>query len=139
MKATSIELVIDGDPVSWLAHAGFGNKAYNPRYTQKCYTIYTVQAQLYAVLTPQLPYSGPVSMEYVFHLAIAKNTSKQKLEKMKAGEIPHIKRPDCTNMQKFYEDCLKNLVYKDDSQVVESVARKCYSDHPRTVIKVKLI
>ena len=140
MKAISIDLVVEGDPVSWLAHAGFGNRAYNPRYTQKCYVISSVQLQLFSIpVQLPLPYIGPVSVEYVFHLPIAKNNSKIKIEKMKTGGIPHVKKPDCTNMQKFYEDCLKNLVYKDDSQVVESIARKCYSDHPRTVIKVKLI
>ena len=51
--------------------------------------------------------------------------------------IDHIVRPDCTNMQKFYEDCLKGIVIADDSQVVESIARKRYSDHPRTVITIK--
>lgn len=50
-----------------------------------------------------------------------------------------IHRPDIDNMVKFYLDCMNELVYADDRQVVELSARKVYSFKKFTVIKISVI
>jgi len=35
-------------------------------------------------------------------------------------------KKDCTNMQKFIEDCLKSVAFEDDRYVVEVHSRKRY-------------
>jgi len=76
---------------------------------------------------------GPVTIEICFFMPIPKGTSKKKLNAMIINEIPHIKRPDLDNMEKFAVDCLKDL-WHDDSQVVDSHTMKFYSIRPRTEI-----
>ena len=127
-----IQILLEGIPVSWLAHAGYGRRSFNPRFREKSYALYHIKLQY-----DQLPIEEAISICYEFEMPIPQSISKKKQMQMLGGIIEHIKRPDCTNMQKFYEDCLKGIVIKDDSQVVESIARKRYSDHPRTVISIK--
>lgn len=55
---------------------------------------------------------------------------------MLAGVMHHIKKPDTSNCTKFLEDTLKGIVIEDDSQVVEIIAKKIYSDIPKTVLLV---
>ena len=50
--------------------------------------------------------------------------------------LHHMKKPDVSNMIKFLEDCLKKTVFEDDNQVYEIVARKVYSEQPRSEIIV---
>lgn len=43
---------------------------------------------------------------------------------------------DCTNLQKFYEDCLKNIVIKDDRYVVKITSEKLYRDKGCIFMKI---
>ena len=54
-------------------------------------------------------------------------------------EIYYTKTPDCTNVQKFFEDCLKGTVIEDDRYVVESTSRKMYGNTCRVVIKIDVL
>lgn len=82
------------------------------------------------------PLSVPVAMDVVFMMPIPKSTSKTKTVAMLNGAIHHMKRPDVDNMLKLVNDVLNNLVFKDDSQVVEIHARKIYSSKPGTYIRI---
>ncbi len=69
-------------------------------------------------------------------MPIPEGTSKVRRLQMLNGKIHHIKRPDASNLVKMYEDCLKGIIFDDDSQVVEFTARKIYSETPKVVIRV---
>ena len=129
-----IQLEIEGIPVSWKSHAGFGRRSFNPRFREKDYVTYHIKKQ-YSLP----PIQGPVFITYDFYFPIPRSTSKVKRSKMLKDELSHIKRPDASNCIKFYEDCLKTIVIEDDSQVVEMIAKKHYSDHPRTYIIISKI
>lgn len=129
-----ITIEIEGTPISWLSHAGYGRRSFNPRFREKAYTQFHIKEQYKGEVLKEA-----ISVTYTFHMPIPKGNSKKKYAQMLNGVIEHIKRPDCSNLVKFYEDCLKGIVIEDDSQVVESIARKMYSDHPRTVIQIKTL
>lgn len=67
------------------------------------------------------PLEGPISFEVEFYF-------QRPYADKGLGEdaIWHIKRPDLDNLVKGVMDALKNLAWKDDSQVAELIVRKFY-------------
>lgn len=80
--------------------------------------------------------SDAVYIHIVFCFAIPSSWPKHKQELAKAGHIRHTSKPDTDNLQKFYMDCLSNIILKDDAQVDMVFCKKIYSTNPKTVIKI---
>ena len=78
----------------------------------------------------------PLKVEMDFYFGIPKATSKKKRVGMEKGEVRPTKRPDIDNVQKLVLDASNGVVWADDSQVVEVVARKHWSDRPRIEVGV---
>jgi Holliday junction resolvase RusA-like endonuclease len=132
-----IKFEIPGPPVSWKSHGGYGKKSYNPRHKEKQEVQWLIREQRgVGNYTESLLGTGPVTLVFDFMLPIPKYLSKNK--DVLSGKISHLKKPDCTNMQKFYEDCLKGLIFKDDSQVISVHSQKYYSQNPRTLIEIEI-
>lgn len=74
-----------------------------------------------------------------FYFPIPKSTSKKNRELMLKGEIRHNKKPDIDNCIKSITDALNNIAYKDDSQIVQIIAAKVYSEVPRTEVIIEKI
>lgn len=127
-----ILLQIDGPPVPWAAHQGYGRRAYNPKQKEREYA----QWQIKAYFNQQNPIAGPVRLICEYHLPIPTSTRKAIRTQMLNGMVYHIKKPDVDNLNKFLCDCLKTIVFEDDSQVIEINAKKIYSESPKTIIKV---
>jgi len=127
--------VIEGVPIPWKAHGGYGRKSFNPLYKEKQYCQWQIRAQH----NQQAPVTSPIRLGLTFYLPIPKATSGIRKRQMLAGLMHHLKRPDVTNMQKFIEDCIKGIVIEDDAQVVEINAKKLYSDLPKTVINIDFL
>ena len=106
--------------------------------------------KFFRVYTPQetLDYENLVKYEYIqqcdkyypeeeltieikAYFTIPKNTSKIKTQKMINGEIRPTKKPDIDNIAKVILDALNGVAYKDDTQIVELIIKKYYSDKPR--------
>ena len=77
------------------------------------------------VIIPSEPFLGPVSVEIDCYFGGKKQ-----------GVM--IARPDVDNCAKIILDCMNNLIYKDDSQVVELLVKKfrCTKDDARTEVTV---
>jgi len=120
-------------PLSSVHHQGYGRRAYDPRAKDKR-RIRTWMRQQYEGKMIE----GAVSIRMDFYLAHPKSTSKKKVEMMLEDKIQHTKTPDTSNLYYLYENCLKNLVIKDDCQVVEFTAKKwyCRPSHEKTIIKI---
>ena len=121
-------------PVPWKAHGGTGRRAFNPRYVEKEFYQFHIKRQY----THNLPIVIAVAVEADFYFPVPVGTSKVKTEKMLSRRIHHIKRPDLDNCCKFLLDCIKEIVIKDDSQVISLLANKLYSDKSRTIVKINL-
>lgn len=125
-----IEIVIDLEPITWMAPRGSRHRMYNPRDKDKRATRYLITEQ----------YKGPiidslVDLYFVFEFAYPKNASAKKRQQMLFGKIAPLKK-DISNMIKFYEDCLKGIVIKDDRLVTSITANKCYSDRSCIIILI---
>lgn len=63
------------------------------------------------------------------------------LTKTKAPRaFPHTKKPDLDKLARAAKDALKNVVWTDDSQVTDLIARKRYcaaGEFPRAIIRVR--
>lgn len=116
-------LRIDGNPIPWAAHRGYGRRAYNPRYADK------LRAQVQLRRQWQLsPIEKAVSIVFQFFFPVPGSYSQKKRKEMLSKYEVHVKKPDCTNLQKHAEDFLKGIVIKDDNQVVHIQSSKCWID-----------
>ena len=82
------------------------------------------------------PLECPLVVELDIYRQIPKSTSKKRRKLMNERVIRPTVKPDLSNYVKGIEDALSGIVYKDDSQIVDLIARKFYSDNPRVEIRV---
>lgn len=88
---------------------------------------------------PQQPWGGPIDMSFTFYLPIPSKTSAIRRRQMLAGYILPIIRPDFDNMAYILTNAMKNVFYKDDSQVVRCLITKLYGDEPKTIVRIRHI
>lgn len=125
-----IGIEIPFEPVPWAAPKLGRGRVYDPRERDKRCIRYLVREQ----------YCGPVlegifSLHFKFTFPIPPSTSKKRRENMLLGRIIPT-RCDCTNLQKLYEDCLKDIVIKDDRHVEYTCSRKFYGEKPSVTILI---
>ena len=117
---------LDMAPISWSAPKLSRRNTYNPRSKEKKNTISELRWRMSAL---RGPIKGFVVLDLEFIFTIPKSASKRQIQRM-LGEIPgeelYPTKKDCTNMQKFIEDCLKNVAFEDDRYVVNVRSRKRY-------------
>ena len=108
--------------------------AYDPSFRDKKQIIWQIKP--YA---PKEPLLGAVSVDILFIMPMPVFVSKTKKKQMLDQEVYPHKRPDLDNMGYLVTNAMKELVYKDDSQIVDLTMRKRYGEQPKIVIKVKSI
>lgn len=117
-----INIFVEGIPVPQgrprFARVGQGVRTYDPPKSKKWKELvgWTVIAHPDC---PSEPMHGPVSLVLSFYLPRPQRMAKD-------AEEPHIKKPDKSNLEKGIEDALTGIVWKDDSQIVESHTFKQY-------------
>lgn len=80
------------------------------------------------------PVDIPLGMELKIYLPIPKSVSKKKREQMLLQDLRPLKKPDTSNVLKAVEDGLNRVAYWDDTQIVETIAHRYYSDRPRVEV-----
>jgi len=106
-------------------------KVYDAQGTEKTKIKWQIKS-----LYREEPLACPLFVDITYFLPIAKSITKRNRAEMLANIQPHTKKPDVDNMIKWSFDCLNDIVFEDDSQIVEVRARKRYSTEPRTVIRI---
>lgn len=94
-----------------------------------------IQWQMRAYAPPE-PIRGPVKVDITFYMPIPKSTTKARRRQMINGVILPITRPDLDNLAYLMTNAMKEIIYADDSQIVDQSHHKRYSEDPRTVVKV---
>jgi Holliday junction resolvase RusA-like endonuclease len=79
-------------------------------------------------------FDGPLHMELVFYMPIAKSLSKTR--RLAAEHTIHSKKPDLSNMIKFVEDVATDILFSDDALIASCRAFKLYSNDPRTELSI---
>jgi Holliday junction resolvase RusA-like endonuclease len=117
------------EPVSWSAPLISRGIAYNPKHKEKK----EFRNLIHSMGLPIL--SGYCVLEFEFVFKPPKSSSKKMRSLMLAGEV-YPTQKDCTNCQKFLEDCLKDIVMEDDRYVVRITSSKRYGVESEILIKL---
>lgn len=80
-----------------------------------------------------------LDMRIIAYYGIPASKSKKVKEKMRNHLIRPIKKPDMDNVVKVIADSLNQVAYKDDTQIVDQMCRKFYSDNPRVEVIIRQI
>lgn len=129
-----IRLVLDGPPIPWKRPGG-STYRYDEQKTIKRGIIYEIKKQLLEnrVRQPITHYPrGPLKMDIVFFTTIPASLAQKDRDELFLTYV--YKKPDTSNMIKFYEDTANALLYRDDAQIAFTHAQKIYHYHPKTVI-----
>lgn len=85
---------------------------------------------------PEILLEGALEMTVRIYRPIPKNFSKRKTTQAEAGVFRPTTKPDVDNYIKAVKDALKNVIWKDDSQVVSLTVGKWYSQKPRVEVQI---
>ena len=101
-------------------------KTITQNYTPTRHPVNSFKADVRAAVSRVLsaPLEGPVALRVVFVLPRPKRLIWKRRE---MPRVPHTSRPDLDNLVKSTKDALNGLAWRDDSQVVELSAGKCYA------------
>ena len=69
-------------------------------------------------------------------MPIPKSVTKSVKKQMINGACVPVKRPDIDNMAYTVTNAMTDLVYEDDSQIIDLVVSKRYAEVPKIVVKV---
>lgn len=83
------------------------------------------------------PLKCGVSLQFEFYMSMPVRWRKSQKDMARKGLLHHVIKPDASNLAKFYEDCMRGIVFEDDCQVVWVSPVKLFSDEPRTEIRVR--
>lgn len=129
-----MKINIKGSPIAQkrarFARRGAYVKTYDPQSQEK----EVVKALMRGQVIKKL--EGPLEIEINFYFEVPKSYSKKRAKACLNGDEEHTKKPDIDNLVKFYLDCMNDLVFKDDAQVVKLVARKIYAETPSVEITI---
>lgn len=68
-----------------------------------------------------LHFDGPVALDVTFHLP---RPQKFMTKRLAGSPVPHITRPDTDKLLRVVKDSLSRVVWNDDAQVTDVIARK---------------
>lgn len=88
---------------------------------------------------PKQLLEGELSVEILVFKESLKSFSKKKMELAESGQLRPVTKPDADNYAKGPLDALKGIIWKDDGQVVDLVARKFYSSKPRIEVTIRTL
>jgi Holliday junction resolvase RusA-like endonuclease len=108
--------------------------AFTPQKTRMYEAMIRHEAQ--NAMAGALPLEGPVRIEVEAQFGIPRSAPKRLVADALARRAFPLKRPDLDNTLKAALDALNTVVFRDDAQVVEIVARKTYSQQPCLIVTV---
>lgn len=138
-----MHIVIPGKPISKMRHrdSKFGGK-YDPQAKEKKQVqrlLTKVIQEAYQSNNKQLQQEASeiakadcFHLTCVFFLPIPKSLNQSKKNAILWGVESPNKKPDCSNMLKFYEDAANGILFSDDAKIIQGSFAKFYSENPRT-------
>lgn len=76
----------------------------------------------------------PIGVRFYFHIEMPQSWSKKK--KLQYLSEPHCQKPDASNLIKFVEDALNNVLWTDDCLIAKITSEKIWAIEPKTIIEV---
>lgn len=138
--SNAIEFTVYGEPVAQgrpRATTINGRvKMYDPKKSSEYKNYIRLVASQHA---PKELLDGPLQLDVKIYKPTLKSFSKKKKEMAEQGVLRPTTKPDVDNYVKAIKDALKNVIWKDDSQVVDLQVSKYYSEKPRIEVKIEQI
>lgn len=138
MGPFDLEIWVPGAPVSKgrpRATARGGKvRTFTPAKTRNYENLVKLEAGRVMAGKPLI--EGPVKLSVIASLQIPQSWSKKKQAAALEGTLLPTSRPDVDNYAKAVLDALNEVVFRDDSQVVQLIARKRYSERPGLTIQI---
>lgn len=134
MEPSVILLDINYRPQTWKAPKFSKKGAYDCMYKEKRDVILLIRSQYVGEII-----KGPVSAVIKFYFTPPKSSPKKKLPLYYANSIPCLKKMDCTNMQKFIEDCMQGIIIENDSQVTSISSEKLWGTRDHMLITINRV
>lgn len=138
--SNAIEFTVYGEPVAQArprATTINGRvKMYDPKKSSEYKNYIRLVASQHA---PKELLDGPIQLDVKIYKPTLKSFSKKKKEMAEQGVLRPTTKPDVDNYVKAIKDALKNVIWKDDSQVVDLQVSKFYSEKPRIEVKIEQI
>lgn len=78
-----------------------------------------------------------LDMRIFAFFAIPKSASKKRKAQMQKNILRPVKKPDFDNIEKIIADSLNGVAYRDDTQIVDAIVRKFYSEIPRVEVFIR--
>lgn len=113
--------------------------AFTPQKTRTYEALIRYEAQVVMTSTGSALLDGPVRLEVDAQFGIPRSATKKFAAAALVGTARPVKRPDLDNVVKAALDALNSVVFRDDAQVVEIVARKTYSAQPCLIVTVEAL
>ncbi len=147
----SMKIVLHGQPINQ-ARPRFSRRGgivltFDPRSKEKAQAKKEIEAQLIkainsknreiAIEASRIAVADFYSVSLSFHMSVPKSSTDVERSGKLWGLRKHAGKPDLDNLEKFYLDCLTDLIFQDDSKVINLSSKKLYSNNPRTEINVK--
>lgn len=134
----SILLIIEGEPVGKgrpkaSSQGGFV-RMYTPAKTRSYEEVVAIEGRKAMAKLP--PFEGPCLLELRMVFGVPASWSKAKRAAALAGEMVPTKKPDADNVVKALCDSLNGIVWVDDVQVTDLVARKRFGEHPHVEARI---
>lgn len=132
-----IQFTVYGEPVAqgrprFSTQGGF-TKAYDPVKSKDFKKYVKLVASEHR---PVQLLEGPLKLEVKIYKSTLKSFSKKKKQQAEEGILRPTTKPDVDNFAKGVKDALDSVIWKDDSQVVELVISKWYSETPRIEVTI---
>lgn len=145
-----MKIVIQGDPIpkARARHFQRGKRTitYDPQHEEKNHVRYLFQKEMrrafdsdikqIAMEASNLAYGKLFHLSIHFYLPVNDSDSEAQRNAKLWGLEPCNKKPDCSNMLKFYEDAANEILYPDDSMIVSGDFKKSFDKNPRTEINI---
>ena len=139
-ETRKIEFVIPGDPVPQGRPRASTRGGYVKVYDPPASRAYKKLVKTYASYNrPSVLLSGYIEVEMHIYKRTLKSFSKKKKIDAENKKIRPKTKPDADNYAKGILDAMKGIIWQDDGQVTDLIARKYYSERPRVEILIKEI
>ena len=134
-----INFVVPGQPVPQ-GRPRWTSKPFPHMYDPPASAKYKRKVKKFASkIAPDELLKGELYVEVLIYKETLSSFSKKKKAAAEARILRPITKPDADNYAKGILDAVKGVLWEDDGQVVDLVARKYYSEIPRVEISVKEI
>lgn len=138
-----IAFELHGEPVGWQRS---GVRIVRPKNGKEFATLYTpAETRKYeqalalaakVAMRGRPLVDGPVRLTVTAFMPIPRSWSRKKIDAALAGVVRPTVKPDWDNIGKV-TDALKDIVWNDDTQVVDGRVLKVYAERPRLRVEIE--